>query len=360
MNHRALRPHTLLRYVAAVALTIGSLVPVATATPLESSGGAIGLPVSGLHVDVPAAAPGCSYRLSGSWSLDEFGAYDGRDVIDEACGDSLTAGTWISVGYFTAGDDAAVVAAVDLTDDWAAEADLWGAHWNVRGGIFDLGDLGPTPAVVLCTRLGEGKALLLHHFFLGAAQPMPQAAVLGDLERGVVPQAAWRAYAQGQTAPASPTHRDEIRNRGAIDPTRSVQLELMGIDVALPDDGCVWLLEHDDETTTDFLIRMAPALPEVRLETTFVTGVDGPTVFAGIELEQRDVPPRNLPDGWQPGPQLVVGGEPELTASYEFLDGVLVVGVFQGPENTDVAHLAPMFEAILEGATGSWDETGDE
>ncbi len=113
MTNRPRSPHCVL-LISLLVLTVAGpalLVPAASADPIESPGGAVVLPLTGLALDLPLAASGCGYRLSGSWAIDASGSYDGRDVLDEACGDSLTSGNWVSMGYFTAGSDSAVVAA---------------------------------------------------------------------------------------------------------------------------------------------------------------------------------------------------------------------------------------------------------
>jgi hypothetical protein len=98
---------------------------------------------------------------------------------------------------------------------------------------------------------------------------------------------------------------------------------------------------------------MAPAFPEVSIEIVILEGEDCAAALSVIELEKRDVPPLNLPAGWTAGPQLVVGEELELTACYPVADGILVVGIFQGPQETDVAYLAPMLEALA-AAAADW------
>ncbi len=349
----------LIHGIAIMSATCALVLP-ADADPIPSPGGEVILPVTGLSIDLPPAAPGCSYRLSGSWALEDNGSFDGRDVVDEACADSLVAGTWISLGYFDAGADSAVVAAVTMTSDWATETDLWGAHWRVRGGIFDLGELGPTPSIVMCAPMGGGMSVLLQHFFLHQEPTMTQAAMLDGAARSTVLRSAWNACAQGHSAPAFPARHDEIRNRGDTPASRIVELPLTGFSLTIPDDGFVWIVRQDAAATSDFLDRMAPSLPDVSLEVAFAPGMDGATAFASLEAEKHDVAPENLPEGWEPGPQLVTGDRLELTASYETPGGVVILGIFQAPNVTDVTCLAPIIDALSTAAIAKELDAGDK
>lgn len=347
-------PVRLSRVVLALGLVAAALVAPAAADPLESTGGPAVLPITGLAIDLPALSDSCVYHLSGSWSLDENGSYNGRDVLDELSGDTLTAGTWVSLGYFDAGEGAALVNSVTMTDDWTAEADLWGGHWSIHGGTYDLGELGPTPSVVMATSLGGGMSILVHHYFVGTPAPQAQADLLARLADRAVPSAVWSAASQRRWQPVLPTHRDDVRNRGDIEASRTVTLTRTGISVEIPDDGAVWIVRNAPEATADFLDRMAPSLPDVSLEVAYAAGLDAEGVFSALEMEKRDVPPRNLPSGWEPGPQLVLDdGLLELTAAYETLSGVVIVGIFQAAGDTDAAYLWPMLEAIATGAVNA-------
>jgi hypothetical protein len=326
----------------------GNFCGPAAADPIDSQGGTTILPISGLAVDLPPANGACVYKVSGSFSLNDGATYDGRDVIDEACGEILVAGTWISLGYFDAGEPAAVVAGVELTDDWTAQADFWGATWSVHGGTFTFdNDLGAQPALVACTSLSGGMSILVHHYFLSETLPMDQAAMLAAFEQASVPRAAWQAASQNRAATVYTTRRPETRNRGSIEPSRWVDLPHTGIGFQIPDDGFVWIVRAGtDEDATDFLDRMAPSLPDVSIEIAYLGSEDCESGIASITTEKRDVPPQNLPDGWSPGPQLVVGESIELTTCHATMDGVVLVGIFQGSQDTDVAYLAPMLAAI--------------
>jgi hypothetical protein len=323
------------------------LVGPAAADPVDVHGGTVILPVTGLEVDLPPSDENSGFRVSGSYLLTDEASYDGRDVIDEFRDGGITAGTWISLGYFDAGAPEAIVAAVTLTDDWSAQRDLWGATWSVHGGTFTFdNDLGAKPAVVACLRLGNGMSILMHRFFLADPAPATQAEMLAEFERSPVPRAAWLACAQGRIGTSYTTKRAESRNRGTIEPSRLEILEHSGIVLEIPDDGFVWLVRKSEDGTTDFLDRMAPSLPDVSIEVAYVADADCASALLSVETEKRDVPPQNLPDGWSPGPQLVVGENVEYTACYPLEGGVVVVGFFQGAQGADVAYLAPMLEAI--------------
>ncbi|HOX24216.1 MAG TPA: hypothetical protein PLL30_00505 [Candidatus Krumholzibacteria bacterium] len=332
-----------------VLVTIGALTglcPPAAAEPVEIQGGTVVLAATGLEIDLPAATSGRAYRIAASFALSADG-FDGRDVIDEVAGEDLVAGTWVQIGYFDAGDPAAVVAAVELADDWTAQVDIWGATWRVRGGIFTFeGDLGARPALVACIQAGDGKALILHRFFLTEPLDISQPAMLAAFEAAAVARAAWTSYDRNRTGAVRPTTRPEMRNRGDLQPTRRAYLENALIELELPDDGFVWLVRSDPDQAVDFLERMAPALPEVTIEVVVLYDVDCDAVFESLTLEKRAVQPQNLPVGWTAGPQLVVDGDLELTACRETVEGVALVGIFQGPTDTDVGYLAPMLAAI--------------
>jgi hypothetical protein len=336
---------SLLGLLAVSALFV--LLGAAGADPIDVHGGTVILPITGLELDLPPSDEGNGYKVSGSYLLTDEASFDGRDVIDEFRDGAIAAGTWISLGYFDAGEPEAIVAAVTLTDDWTAQRDLWGATWNVHGGTFTFdNELGAKPAVVACLRLGNGMSLLLHRFFLTESAPTTQSAMLDEFESSPVPRAAWLACTQGKVGTSYTTKRAESRNRGTIEPSRLEVLEHSGIVLQIPDDGFVWLVRKSEDGTTDFLDRMAPALPDVSVEVVYVADADCASALLSVDVEKREVPPQNLPDGWSAGPQLVVGDNVEYTACYPLDGGVVVVGFFQGAQGADVAYLTPMLEAI--------------
>jgi hypothetical protein len=349
-NNRPLRL-SLLGFLALSALS-GFSGPAA-ADPIDVHGGTVILPMTGLELDLPPSPEGAGYRVSGSYLLTDEASFDGRDVIDEFRGGEIAAGTWISLGYFDAGAPEAIVGSVTLSDDWSAQSDLWGATWSVHGGTFTFdNELGARPAVVASLSLSNGMSLLVHRFFLTESAPTTQSAMLAEFSQSPVPRAAWLACTQGKVGMAYTTKRAESRNRGTIEPSRVEILEHTGIVLQIPDDGFVWLVRKSADGTTDFLDRMAPALPDVSIEIAFVADADCSSAFNAIETEKRDVPPQNLPYGWSPGPQLVVGETVEYTACYPLFEGALIVGFFQGAQGADVAYLAPMLEAIASAAEG--------
>ncbi len=174
--------------------------------------------------------------------------------------------------------------------------------------------------------------------------------MLAQFAEAATPRAAWTAYSEQRVGVVAPLRRPEVRNRGEIAPARWEYFASSLLEVEIPDDGFVWVLRSDPDQGVDFLDRLAPALPEVSIEVLTVPGQLCDETFASISLEKRSVWARNLPTGWTTGPQLVVDGELELTACHENDGGAVIVGVFQGPTDTDVGHLAPLLSAIAEAA----------
>lgn len=347
----SLKPHAsffVVTRILAALIIITAMTNDASAAPLSIQGGKVVLSVSGLEIDLPPAPAGITYKVSGSWSLHDT-SFDGRDVVDELKDDVLTAGNWVQVGYFNAGDCGAAVAASELDNAWKTDLSLWGTPWKVRGGIYSFeGKLGRKPAVVLCAQMGRTKSILLYRFFVDQPESMTRAAMLDALAKATVLEAAWRSYRESRIAPVAPTKRAEVRNRGSISPNRREKLPYTGLDVQLPDDGFVWLVDRSKEkgTTIDSFTRMAPALPDVWVELARFDQPNCAAAFAMLQIEKRPVAARNLPAGWEPGPQLVVDGDLELTACHHAARGVVIVGIFQGPRETDVAYLTPLFESI--------------
>ncbi|MRR17484.1 MAG: hypothetical protein EG826_13610 [Deltaproteobacteria bacterium] len=342
------KPHVSCFVVILILAALIAVTDGAFAAPLSIRGGKVVLSLSGLEIDLPPAPAGVTYKVSGSWSLHDA-SFDGRDVVDELKDDVLTAGNWVHVGYFDAGDCGQAVAEAKLDQSWKTDLSLWGAQWKVRGGIFTFdGALGRKPAVALCTKKDRTKSILLYRFFIDQPESMTRAAMLDALAKAAVPEAAWRSYREPRIAPVAPTKRSEVKNRGSISPNRREKLPSTGLDVQLPDDGFVWLVERrkEKDTTVDTLSRMAPALPDVWVEMARFDQPNCAAAFAMLQIEKRPVAARNLPAGWESGPQLVVGGDLELTACRHAARGVVIVGIFQGPRETDVAYLIPLLESI--------------
>lgn len=348
-----LKPHASFFVVTVMLALLIAMTDRVSAAPLNIQGGKVVLSISGLEIDLPPVRAGITYNVSGSWSLSAE-SFDGRDVVDEWKDGVLTAGNWVMMGYFNAGACDAVVAETKLDGAWKADHSLWGTQWKVRGGIYTFdGQLGRKPAVAMCTQMGRTKSLLIYRFFVDQPESMTRAAMLEALPKAAVLEAAWRSYRESRIAPVAPTKRSEVRNRGSISPSRKEKLPSTGLDVQMPDDGFVWLVERSKEKNAgvDTLSRMAPALPDVSVELARFDQPNCAAAFARLQIEKRPVAARNLPAGWESGPQLVVNGELELTACHHAARGVVLVGVFQGPSETDVAYLRPLFESIGRAAT---------
>ena len=164
----------------ALGLALAGPVRHAPADPLPVKSGKVVLPLTGLAVDLPAdKRKNATWMLSGSWSLTDGGAaFDGRDVVDLKVGDKLVAGNWVHIGYFNAGDCAAVVKALDVPDRWTGEKTLWGLKFQVAGGTWDFeNNLGKKPAIALCVANAAGGSLLLYHFFLEDKAPVGKAGL---------------------------------------------------------------------------------------------------------------------------------------------------------------------------------------
>ncbi len=318
------------------------------ADPVVVSGGRTVLPTSGLEIELPAR-DGLAYHLSGSWSLnDAAGTYDSRDVVDEKRGDTLVAGNWVMLGYFTAGECGSVVGETKLDGAWTTTADLWGARWQARGGVYTFSNsLGRKPAVVLCSGETSTGQLLLYRFLIDEPETIGREAMLAKVADAAVLQSAWQAFRDGRTVAIEPTRRSEVKNRGEIPPGRAVTLPHTGLALDIPDDGSIWMVQRKPDASTDMIDRMAPSLPEVTVEIARFTAGSCAEAFDMISTEKRPgVEPLELPSGWVPGPQLVVDGDLELIACRPGSGAMTLIGVFQGPRRLDVGYLAPLLGAI--------------
>lgn len=337
------------RFVLAAACTaLLSPAALAQAVPVKLTQGEAHLPTSGLVIDLPAKA-GITYNVSGSWSLSDGGTtFDTRDVIDEietATG-NVAAGNWVLSGYFTAGGCAETLAGAKLDAAWNQAVNLWGEAWSARGGVFTFdGALGRRPAVVLCRETENGPSLLLYHFLTNQPETHPQAAIMDSAGKSGALAAASKSFTAVRTKPIYPTRRTEVRNRGSEPAARRVTLTVSGLEVDLPPDGYLWLVDSGDDT--DFLDRLLPTLPEVSLETVLAADAACADIFGSFAFELREAHrPLALPDGWLGGPAMLVDGETELTMCRAIGASALVVGVFQGPDNRDVSTLYPMLGAL--------------
>jgi hypothetical protein len=342
----------------ALILWIALSATLSYADPVVVKPGDVVLPLSGLRIHLPEdPRKGFEWKLAGSYGLEDSGIYDGRDVVDELVKGKLVAGTWILVGYFTAGDPRKVLAGIDLTDAWEGETNLAGLAWAVRGGTFRFdSDLGKVPCICICGRREGGhKDLLIHHYFI-SDRAIGRDAMLAALPGLVVVNSAVRSWLADRSAPVLPLLRPEVRRRGPA-PKMPLHLAKSGLNLTLPNDGYVWISRKPAaDDSTDWLDRMAPALPEVELELVRVPGQQCAEILKSITTKRSNEPgPRNLPRNWVAGPTLVVDGHLERTAGLQSGPDALVVGVFVTPEAspqaTDFTTLGPILDAIASAAT---------
>lgn len=324
----------------------------AWADPVVLPSGPVVLPLSGLSIDLPRdPRPGFEWRLTASFSVD--GGYDGRDVVDEVVDDKVVAGTWVHLGYFTAGDCRATVAEAPLAEPWTDTRELFGTKFEVRGGLYTFdNELGTVPAVVLCAHRDGRKDLLLYRFFVDSPADRDHESLLAALPRVAALEQATRAWQKDAWKQAFPLRRPEVRRRGTVVPVRDVRLVNTGLTLTLPDDGFIWTARVDpSEDPVDWLDRMAPSLNEVTLEIARVPGVTCEAVFAALEGDRHpEMLASGLPSGWVAGPTLGSGDEIEWTACDPSAGEALVVGVFfvppHGAAAGDFAPLRPMLDAI--------------
>jgi hypothetical protein len=332
--------------LAAVAAAAG-LLATAGADPVSSASGKAILPTSGLVIDLPAKA-GITYKTSASWSLTEDGVFDARDVVDEFSGDDLQFGNWVLIGYFDAGACDKVLAEEALDKSWTTVANIWGASWNIRGGIFTFnGSLGRKPAALLCRDNADGRSLLLYRFLIKQPETVTQETVLADLRAAAVLEQASRAYDAERVELIAPVKRPEVANRGKIAAVRQVELAENGLIVDLPDDGYVWLSNPGDNA--DSLERMAPFFPETALDIAVIEDATCDDVFQAALANGERRPgreARNLPDGWRAGPAILYEGDVEAITCRPASYGVLAVGLFLDGDRTDASDLRPVLNAL--------------
>jgi hypothetical protein len=332
----------------AVCAVAAGLLATAAADPVSMPSGKAILPTTGLVIDVPAKA-GVIYKISASWSLTDDGVFDSRDVIDEFSGNDIVAGNWALIGYFDAGACDKVLASEKLDKSWTAKADLWGAIWNIRGGIFTFsGSLGRRPAALLCRDDADGRTFLLYRFLISYAEDtITQAATLADLRTAAVLERASHAYDARRMELVAPIKRAEVTNRGKIAAARQVKLTESKLTVDLPDDGYVWLANPGDGA--DVLDRMAPFFPETTFDIAALEGVNCAEVFEAASATMEKKPGRaatNLPAGWVAGPAVLFDGKVELLTCRGADYGALVVGLFLDREQTDAGEFHPILAAL--------------
>lgn len=343
------------RSLIAVAFSI-ALTPAsgAFADPISVPGGPTQLPTSGLIIDLPTASD-FSYKLSGSWALDAAGdGFDTRDVVDEfdSATGRLVSGNWILMGYFNAGGCESVLAEMNFASPVITTETVWGETWRVLNGVFEFdNDLGRRPAAALCRENSLGQALLLERFLVNQSETLPYTALMTDVRASEVLANVSRAYSANRHGDIKPLRRPEVKARGEGTAARTVHLPKAGLDVALPDDGYLWLPYSDDDMETDMLNRLLPTLPEVSVEVMSIDSFTCPDLIASFDdPAMQDVRPTGLPDNWVPAPGVVVDGEVELIACHPTQYGVLLAGIFNGTDSRDVASLAPLLSAFAEAA----------
>lgn len=331
---------------AGIAVAVAAVSGAALADPIEFRSGAALLPMSALVIDLPAN-PSLTYKVSGSWSLDDsFPSFDARDVIDEydSTG-AIVAGSWVLTGYFTAGGCTDVLSGENLDKAWTTDTTLWGQSWKVRGGVYTFtGDIGRRPAAMLCRTDGLGRSLVLYRFLVDKPETLPQADIMKGVVQSGVLQSASKSYDSGRTASVLPVRRPEVRNRGETLATRAVKLPKSGLTVTFPDDGYVWLVTAGDNS--DMINLMAPSLPDVTLEFTAYAGMTCADFTGQIGDDRPDIKPVNTPQGWLTGPSLTGDGTVEMTLCKASGDGIRLVGLFLPSGQTDVAALNPVIDAL--------------
>lgn len=331
--------------------------PPPAVQPLELKSGKVELPLSGLKVDLPAQGKGHTYKVSSSFSLEQ--GFDARDVIDEAVDGKLVAGTWVLVGFFTAGDCKAVVGAAVLESPWEAELSLHDLGFTVRGGVFTFdGELGKVPATVLCAERpklepGTRKALLLYHYFIGTDLATPREELLAKLQKRPAIERAIKSWKLDTVSKGRPLEASNVRVRGGKSPG-PLTLGLARLTLRPPDDGTFWLARSSPDDSVDWLDRMVPALPEVSVEVLSSPESCAATLAMVTGKRMKDAPAaRHVPSGWSAGPILDIDGDPEYTICRDFKDGALLVGFFlEKSFKQDLGDLRPI-HSILDALTAA-------
>lgn len=332
--------------------------PLRGAKPIliPDTGGQVTLPTSGLSVSLPAQ-PGVTYKVTGRWGLSNGGkSYWSRDIIDEFdAEDNLTAGNWVSIGYFDAGEAAAVIKDVKLTEDWETTADLWGLHWHVRGGNYTFtSSLGVKPALVLATTPSKLKpSILLYRYFLKEGEAnLSHDDMIAAIRTSPTLNAAFQSYWAEQCGPVLPTKSEAVNQPANGEATRVVRLPRNGLQMRLPDDGFVWLEETKPENElVDLLYRMAPRLPDLTIELLLneAPGVRAAFTKLGLDKNPWDPAPANLPAGWESGPTITTSdGVKETTVGTVIGSKVLIVGFMVTPRLIDVGPYQPLLASLAD------------
>lgn len=339
-----------------VALAAFAAFPLRAAKPIiiPEAGGRVTLPTTGLALALPEQK-GVTRKIVGRWNLMEGGAtFWNRDIIDEFDSeDKLITGDWVTIGYFDAGEAAAVVKEATLTEDWETSTDLWGLHWHVRGGNYDFtGSLGVKPAIVLATTPGKGKpSLLLYHYFIKRPKELSHDEMIAEVKDSPTLSAVFQAYWTDQWAPSFPTRSEAVTQPGDEVTNRVVTLPKTGLRLRFPDDGFAWLHERNPKEGTDMLYRMAPNLPDITIELLLTNGANARETFTNLGLDKNpwDPAPANLPAGWESGPTITTSDNiKETTVAKVIGSKVLVVGFLINPRLIDTAPYQPMLETLAD------------
>ncbi len=331
----------------------------ARAEPVAHRPGEVVLPMTGLTVDLPKdKRKGHQWSLTSSFALDD--GFDARDVIDEKLGASFLSATWVSVGYFSAGECGAILEDIALEDSEASTPTLFDRPWTARTGRYDFGEpLGKAPMVALCGTREDRKAVLIYHFLLDASKPAKDAAaIIKATQNHALVSSIAHAWASDRAIEKPSLVRKEVRNRGTIEPAREVLLPVSGLSVKLPEDGYIWLprpLEPGASADVDWIDRVAPALPEMSFELVRVPDANCKDFFASIDAPRfEDRPAKDVPKGWSTGPVLAIDGHPEHTICRDLPSAALIVGLYTTPETGPSAGnfkpLHDLLEAILKAA----------
>lgn len=330
--------------------------PALAVTPRKVAAGKVVLPLTGLAIELPRdKRKGATWSLTGSWSLTGGGAsFDSRDVVDLEVDGTLVAGNWIHVGYFDAGACAKVVEELAVPDRWTATKTLWGASFAIAGGTYDLGGaLGKVPAVAMCAGPADGARLLVYHFFLERKPPKPGAPSVAALGKDKLLEQVVKAWRASRSGVVQPTRAPEIRRRGEQAAARTVTLARSKLEVALPDDGFVWLARSDDDA--DFLDRMAPSLPDLTIELVRIPDTTCAAVAAMIETAtEAEPPPAGVPYGWTAFPTLRLDARLERLICRDLGGAALMVGLMGiptgDPQARDFGPLTPVLDALAAAA----------
>lgn len=331
--------------------------PAQPVLPLELRSGKVELPLSGLLVDLPAQQKGHLYKISSSYSLES--GFDARDVIDEAVDGKLVGGTWVLVGFVTAGTCREVVGKAELSEAWESELELHDIAFVTRGGIFDFQDtLGKVPAAVMCAERpklepGTRKALLFYHYFLATDLATPRDELLALLKKSPAIERTVKAWKLDTLAKGRSLDNPHVRVRGSRQ-RWTLELAVSKLTVRVPDDGTLWTARAAPDEGVDWLDRMVPALPEVSVEVIHAAESCAKVLPMVTGKRMKGVPAaRHVPSDWKPGPILDIDGDPEYTLCRDFEDGAILVGYFLDKSFAkDLGDLRPI-HSLLDALTAA-------